>query len=1002
MDMSVVRIEYSGMLVRPAGIRLRLARRSAAVVLLLLSGSPVRAQERFVRTFGPEAGLTSTPAWAIAQDSVGFLWIGTEGGLFRFDGSEFSRWAPDSIRRSVVGVTVAPDGRVAALEVNGRVFEITAGGARSITDFDRRRADRASMVYDRRGVLWLLEEGEVKRRGPDDRWHVLPQNSFEGEGVRHITANRAGAIDVLTNRSIWRIEPEHPPRRLLSTPTIPVDAVTLEDGRTIVLTQQRLIELSAGGRQERSTPVAVQGRRIAVVERSGTVWVALDNSLLAFRSGEPPERMRFGGRITYGGRLLVDREGSLWMGGNALHQFPEPETLLWSNVGDVSVRYARFLERSDRTLWVSTWAGMVFVEGTPAGWSFRKGADNTSHLCADGSGSVWSRPDRSILELRGNSVIHHPSVAQGGWNCAASRPDGVWVGDGQSIAHVSAGGRSSRLVPPPAPLMNATRGALLHDSRDRLWASIDPDQVCSALVPRLMAGSSDAWSCDTVAGMHVATDMIELPTGTLWLATHSAGMFVHRAEGWRPLRMDSMPTQTVLGLKPSPRGGAWMAGHGFLRRVQESASDQAEVVERINQWHGFPGPSASDVLEDEGGDIWLAWDGGLARVPAAVRSTRHPPPPVALVEATIDGELVSADTSLELPHDRNRLELRFAALSFRNPTQLHHQVRLGPDEPWSASRGSPSFRWVDLRPGDYEVEYRASLDGVEWSEEPVRFALTVLPAWYATPWAIALAALLVIGAAWTIHRARVAHVLALERQRTRIAMDLHDEMGSGLASIGILAGVLSGDNGNRNGDSRIAREVAATAEALGASLSDIVWSLDPHAATLQELVARLAEHGSRLFADDVQFDTAFPAEWPAQPLPLAVVRSVLLIGLEALHNAARHADAEHVLLSLHRDRAAWILTVRDDGAGLPPVDSRRTRGRGLRSMRRRADEITAELACDSKPGAGTTVRLRFDLSPRRRRLRNWLWRRSGRKFAGAGPAGSHDHADAPPAHVSHR
>jgi signal transduction histidine kinase len=441
-----------------------------------------------------------------------------------------------------------------------------------------------------------------------------------------------------------------------------------------------------------------------------------------------------------------------------------------------------------------------------------------------------------------------------------------------------------------------------------------------------------------------------------------------------------------------------MAGHGFLRRIREGADGRPELLELVTRWHGFPGPAASDVLEDENGDVWLAYDGGVVRVPAAVRSTSYPPPRVALVEATIDGEPIAADTPIDLPHDRNRLELRFAALSFRDPSQLRHQVRLGPDQPWSASRGSPSFQWVDLRPGDYEVEYRASLDGIEWSAEPVRFAFAVLPAWYATPWAIALAALFLILAVWTVHRARVAYVLALERQRTRIAMDLHDEMGSGLASIGILAGVLSGDNGDGGDDSRIAHEVATTAEELGASLSDIVWSLDPQAATLQDLAARLAEHGGRLFADDVHFDSDFPNEWPARPLPLRVLRNVLLIGLEALHNAERHADARHVLLSLQSDGAAWILAVRDDGLGVMPPDNSAC-GRGLRSMRRRAAEIYADLAWESPPGSGTTVRLRFEPSSRRR-LRDWL-RRSSSRGRAAPAAGPHDHADASPAPARH-
>jgi signal transduction histidine kinase/ligand-binding sensor domain-containing protein len=943
-------------------------RRSVALGLLLWSASPVGAQERLVRTFGPEAGLTSTPAWAVAQDSVGFLWIGTEGGLFRFDGTEFLRWAPDSIRKPVGNVTVAPDGRVAALEVNGRVFEVTADGARTITQTNRTRSDAYSLVYDRRGVLWQVEGGAVHHRGAADRWHQLPGELFDGEQARLLRANSAGAVDVLTEVSLWRVTPGEPPRRLVSNSSLPMDAFTLEDGRTVVLTNREIIELAADGRQLNSTTTAVPGRTIAAVERGGTIWVAFDNSLLAIRPGAAPERTPFGGTITYGGPLLVDREGSLWMASNALHQFPEPETLIWDDV-----RWGRFLERSGAALWIGTWGRTAVVQRTAAGWSLTEGPDRISHMCADSSGSIWASASGSLLELGGSSVTSHALGPRGLVHCTASRGGGVWLGHAEGIVHVRAGDVSGRVIPPPEPLIgNTARAALLHDSRDRLWASIDPDRMCYAAVSSLLAGRDDAWSCERVEGMHVATDMVELPSGTLWLATHSAGLFAREGEKWRSLHTDSLPTQTVLGLRPSPRGGVWMAGHGFVQRIGEGADDQPVLLERITQWHGFPGPATADIIDDPNGDVWLTYDGGLVRVPAGVRSSRYAPPAVALVEATIDGAPVPVGTPLELPHDRNRLELRFAALSFRNPSQLRHQVRLGPDEPWSASRGSPSFRWVDLRPGDYEVEYRASLDGVDWSVEPVRFAFTVLPPWYATAWMIALAALFLTGAGWAIYRARVAYLLGLERQRTRIAMDLHDEMGSGLASIGILAGVLAEPDGSRHDDGGIAREVAITAEELGASLSDIVWSLDPQGATLQQLAARLAEHGSRLFAVDVQFDTEFPREWPEVALSLPVLRSVLLIGLEALHNAARHAGAERVLLSLQTDGAAWVLTVRDDGAGLAVAANRAWHGRGLRSMRRRAAEIGVELGVASAPGTGTTVSLRFEPSPRRSRLLRWL------------------------------
>ena len=155
----------------------------------------------------------------------------------------------------------------------------------------------------------------------------------------------------------------------------------------------------------------------------------------------------------------------------------------------------------------------------------------------------------------------------------------------------------------------------------------------------------------------------------------------------------------------------------------------------------------------------------------------------------------------------------------------------------------------------------------------------MLAPWYATPWAIALAILLLAGLGWTVHRARVAHVVALERQRTRIAMDLHDEVGSGLASVGILSGVLATDGLRAYARRRTAVDIATAAENLGHALSDIVWSLDPHAATLDELASRLTEHGERLTADaNLELHTRFPVRWPDELVDVTVRRNVLLIG----------------------------------------------------------------------------------------------------------------------------
>jgi anti-sigma regulatory factor (Ser/Thr protein kinase) len=384
--------------------------------------------------------------------------------------------------------------------------------------------------------------------------------------------------------------------------------------------------------------------------------------------------------------------------------------------------------------------------------------------------------------------------------------------------------------------------------------------------------------------------------------------------------------------------------------------------------------------------LWIASSRGVAQVPSAVRFAEPSTPPVALVEARAGDRPVLPGEALPFPHSRNGVELRFAALSYRDPSRLRHQVRLGPDDPWSESVGRPSFRWVGLAPGRYQVEYRASLDGVNWSTEPLRFAFEVRPPWYGTWWFMALAVFLAGGLAWAAYRARIAYLLGLERQRTRIAMDLHDQVGSGLASVGILSGVLAADGTDPDERTKLATDIAAAAEELGSALTDIVWSLDPRPATLEELAARLAEHGERLCPDGTPaFSASLPARWPATPLDVAVRTNILLVGLEALHNAVRHGGARNVTLSVLPDAdGTWRLSIQDDGVGFrgagpdlePGANGRGAdrsrwgdrqaqpgRGHGLPGMRRRAEEIGARLEVRSEPGRGTTVEVRFGLHP---------------------------------------
>ncbi|HEY6854565.1 MAG TPA: ATP-binding protein, partial [Gemmatimonadales bacterium] len=674
---------------------------------------------------------------------------------------------------------------------------------------------------------------------------------------------------------------------------------------------------------------------------------------------------------------------SLWVGTyTALLQLPEPETTWWGERQGLPSSLTRYVGETRGTVWVTSWGGLGRVTRDPRGWhGFNTRLPSFDRLEHDGAGDLLTGSAAGVLTLRGSRA------ARTGWpgdlallDVALGRGGVVWLATSRGLYRTDRSRGGPHPVP-GTPLDGVSVAAVAQDSAGNLWAT-SGERVCHA------PGASGPWSCDTLSGALEITALVAFPSGDVWAATRGRAIVRWHHGRWQDLPgARVLPARNVLNLIPS-HGAVWVAAFGAVLRVAErtDSPDGWEVLEHLTGWHGLPGRGANDVLEEDDGTLWLTTARGVMRVPAAARRAPHPPPPVTLVDARVDTDAVPLAHALLLPHERNRLELRFAALSLRDPSPILYQVRLGPNDPWRDTRGLPSFRWVDLPGGHYRAEVRASADGQTWSATPAVFQFTVRPPWYREPWALALFALAAIIALVLVYRARVAVLLGLERQRARIAMDLHDEIGSALGSIGILSGVLAQDAAPAapsDERQRIAHEIARTAGEVGGALSDIVWSLDPRPGTLRDLAARLADHGERLFASDsVEFRTQFPAVWPDAALPLALRRNVVAVGLEALHNAARHAQARHVSLALAPSDGGWELAVQDDGTGLrDAVDGERT-GLGLTSMRRRAAEVGGGVRWETTPGGGTTMRFLFALTAAPGGPLARLWARLARRGGG--------------------
>ncbi len=928
---------------------------AAALVLPVGTGS---GQDRLVHRLATVGGIPVGSVRSLAQDSVGFLWIGTVGGLLRWDGLELRRWAPDRLDSWVNGLAVCPDGAVFAVEEGGSLYAVTPEGVEPVTDgAGRPIVDASAAGCDADGGLWITAGTALWLRPRNAGWEPVRDHAFDGETPVLVPGPGAGAW-VRTAGGLWRVEPAGTPR-LVASGVAPV-AVSVSGADTVVLTWGQGVVRATGAGW--TTVVPPLGRGIGLVRRGATVWAAFDRYLVALRSGAPPEVIGSETIPEGGGPLVADREGSLWMGtfSGVLH-FPEPETAIWNDRHGLPSAHTRYLARVGDRIWISTWQGLGYIRARNSRWeahSLPREWASALALHVDGQGALWvagAAGLREVVDGRERRLRSFPWLQ---WDAAPAPEGGLWFASSTGLVHAPVGGSPVRMVPgspfePGQPVRQ-----ILWTRDGRLWLAGN-ERICrSTLAATEPAAAS--WACDAIPGAVEITGLVEMPSGAVWASSSRLGVWRQKpgsTSAWEPVPGSAeLTARSVYRLRPAAGEGVWILGFVAPHRVRENPEAPAgwDVLETLTDWQGVPS-EGHDVIEDPDGTLWLTTSLGLVRVPAAARRLQTAPPPVVLVSVAADGRPVSGEP-VRLQHRRNRVDLRFAALSYRDPSRIRYQVRVAPSENWSDHQGPPALTLVDLPAGHHRAEVRASLDGRSWSDQPAAFAVTVLGPWYLQGWALGLLAAAIAATAYAAHRARVAVLLRLERQRTRIAMDLHDELGAGLGSIGILAGVLKEDRAAPVERSRLATAIGETASELAASLSDIVWSLRARGSSLAEVSARLAEHGARLFAGDgVAFEARFPDQWPVGRLDSATSRAVLLIGSEALYNAARHAKASRVTLSVARSAEGWTVTVDDDGQGLPADD--RSTGLGRVSMRQRAAAIGARVEWTRRPEGGTRVRL---------------------------------------------
>jgi signal transduction histidine kinase len=316
---------------------------------------------------------------------------------------------------------------------------------------------------------------------------------------------------------------------------------------------------------------------------------------------------------------------------------------------------------------------------------------------------------------------------------------------------------------------------------------------------------------------------------------------------------------------------------------------------------------------------------------------------------------------ISLPPRTEVVEIGFAAIDLTPGSRLEFEFSIDADaQIWNSTRGDRFVRLAGLAPGHRSISIRALLpDGSVGPAAVVDLSIAA-PLWRRW-WFLASIVAVIAVSGWIVQRLRIRRLKELHHVRSRIAADLHDEMGLSLARVAIRADV-AGRNADAGTTGETLREIGGTARDLVDATSDMAWALDPRHDTVAALVARL-----RRTASDVAEGSDATFKLVADPLdgvPMGseARRHLFLILKEAVRNACRHGRPGNVTLRIKHHTSRMVITLTDDGVGFDPDASRG--GQGLNSMERRAHEMGGTVSIESSPGQGTRIHLEIPLPTR--------------------------------------
>jgi signal transduction histidine kinase/ligand-binding sensor domain-containing protein len=970
-----------------------------------------------------EGLLPQSSIISMAQTRDGYLWLGTRNGLARFDGVHFTVFDESNTPQlsSIQIVKLFEDSRGnlwigtesagAMLVTNGQIIKLNFGQG-------RRQGHLVSICEDALGAIWLLtEDRELARylNGNVDVWNIAGESWAVG---RAVIAEKSGLVWVGTDHSMIAIDPaavrsKEPLPETARAPVGQLDFLLASRSGGYWRIADGMIQKCAGTNVEKNfgpcpwirNPDTV---RAACEDRDGNLIVGTHGQGVFWFDDQ--------GRATHISTtnglandsvlsLVMDTDGSLWVGmdgGGRADRSLNRVTRSIFNLLDSSsgLVIQSICEDNKGGLWFSPkdndfcyWKdGVVSRVGSSPG---PMSEFNPKAVLVDASQEVWAATvGVNLFRLQDNEFVPAPGVGVLNPEISAlyqGHGGRLWVGTQGGLGCWN-GQQWQTFTTNNGLSANIVR-AIADDAGGDVWVGTEHGGLNLLRDGKFTSfRRTDGFPSDNISCLYLDA------SGVLWIGTIGNGLIRMAGGQWKHYTtQNGLTGNSIDYLIEDGDGFLWIGSNAGLMRVRKKDLDDFDPdsldslsCRGYDKKDGLPATectfgSQPAACRTHDGVLWFPTIAGMVSVnPSEIKPNTNPPP-VVIEAVRVDGQPQSTNglrtplpASVTVPAGAENLEIDFTSLNLAAAGRALFCYQLEGYQTKLTPAGKDRFaRYPNLPHGSYRFKVEARNEDGIWNQIGASLDVIVLPPFWQTWWFRVIAAGSLLGIIIFIVQyvstqklqrqlAGLRQQQALEKERARIARDIHDQVGASLTQLSLLGEMVQAGKDNPEEAETHARQITQTARETARELDEIVWTVNPSNDTLDGLINYICKNAQEYLAvAGLRYRLDVPTQLPALAISPEARHNVFLAAKEAVTNVVRHARASEAWLRLRLDPPGFTLEIEDNGRGPDGLKEKAAEARnGLRNMRKRMEDIGGEFFIGPGQQGGTLVRLTVPLRNR--------------------------------------